>query len=124
MTCVGYPLGGDNISVTRGVVSRIDVSHEALLRVQIDAAINPGNSGGPVFDEAGRVVGVATSHLKARAHDKRENVPSLRLQNAPSLTGPRPRLSSTRATSGTSSRSRCDVSSRLLFLLRAAPSGR
>ena len=71
MTCVGYPLGGDNISVTRGVVSRIDVSHEALLRVQIDAAINPGNSGGPVFDEAGRVVGVATSHLKARANDKK-----------------------------------------------------
>ena len=44
VTCVGYPLGGDNISVTRGVVSRIDVSHEALLRIQIDAAINPGNS--------------------------------------------------------------------------------
>lgn len=30
-----------------------------LLGVQIDAAINSGNSGGPVFDEVGRLVGVA-----------------------------------------------------------------
>jgi len=49
---------------TRGVVSRIDVNNDGLLRVQIDAAINPGNSGGPVLGAQGLVVGVASSHLK------------------------------------------------------------
>ncbi len=39
---------GDNISVTQGVVSRVDISDyahsaETLLVIQIDAAINPGN---------------------------------------------------------------------------------
>jgi hypothetical protein len=64
VTCVGYPIGGQNISVTRGVVSRIDISSEGLLRIQIDAAINPGNSGGPVFNQHNHVIGVARAHLK------------------------------------------------------------
>jgi S1-C subfamily serine protease len=47
---VGYPIGGDTISVTSGVVSRIEVTayvHASteLLGIQIDAAINSGNSG-------------------------------------------------------------------------------
>lgn len=47
---VGYPIGGDTISVTSGVVSRIEVTSYVhgsteLLGVQIDAAINSGNSG-------------------------------------------------------------------------------
>jgi S1-C subfamily serine protease len=60
----GYPLGGERISVTRGIVSRIDselYTHSGVdshLAIQIDAAINPGNSGGPVLQD-GRVVGVA-----------------------------------------------------------------
>ncbi len=60
----GYPIGGDRLSVTRGVVSRIDFrtySHSVMdshLCIQIDAAINPGNSGGPVLQD-GKVVGVA-----------------------------------------------------------------
>jgi len=60
----GYPIGGDRLSVTRGIVSRIDFqpySHSGVdshLTIQIDAAINPGNSGGPVLQD-GRVVGVA-----------------------------------------------------------------
>lgn len=60
----GYPIGGNRLSVTRGIVSRIDFqpySHsgmDAHLTVQIDAAINPGNSGGPVLQD-GKVVGVA-----------------------------------------------------------------
>lgn len=60
----GYPAGGTQISVTRGIVSRIDDQlyvHSGIdshLTVQTDAAINPGNSGGPVVQE-GRVVGVA-----------------------------------------------------------------
>ncbi|MEY4300579.1 MAG: hypothetical protein RIR25_1815, partial [Verrucomicrobiota bacterium] len=59
----GYPIGGDRLSVTRGIVSRVDFqvyTHSAIdshLTIQIDAAINPGNSGGPVM-QAGRVVGV------------------------------------------------------------------
>jgi S1-C subfamily serine protease len=63
VTC-GYPAGGDQMSFTRGVVSRIEVQpyahagNRALLAVQTDAAINPGNSGGPVF-QGDKVVGVA-----------------------------------------------------------------
>lgn len=60
----GYPIGGDRLSVTQGVVSRIDFrpyTHSTVdshLTIQIDAAINPGNSGGPVIQD-GKVVGVA-----------------------------------------------------------------
>jgi S1-C subfamily serine protease len=58
----GFPIGGNELSVTEGVVSRIEVrrythAHRDLLAIQTDAAINPGNSGGPVFKE-GRLVGV------------------------------------------------------------------
>ena len=64
VTTVGYPAGGDQISYTRGVVSRIEsrvYSHSGIrsfLAVQTDAALNPGNSGGPVMQD-NRVVGVA-----------------------------------------------------------------
>ncbi|MFK7909581.1 MAG: trypsin-like peptidase domain-containing protein [Akkermansiaceae bacterium] len=67
---IGYPVGGNRISVTRGVVSRIDFSSYSHTRsdqhlvVQIDAAINPGNSGGPVLQN-GRVVGVAFQGLRS-----------------------------------------------------------
>lgn len=70
VTVIGYPTGGDNVSVTRGVVSRIEPQsytdspgHE-LLAIQIDAAINPGNSGGPALDDEHRVVGVAFCSLQ------------------------------------------------------------
>lgn len=64
VTVVGYPLGGDTISVTKGVVSRIEVTSYAhgaadLLGIQIDAAINPGNSGGPAFNDSGECIGIA-----------------------------------------------------------------
>ncbi|MCF7674913.1 MAG: trypsin-like peptidase domain-containing protein [Akkermansiaceae bacterium] len=66
---IGYPIGGDRLSVTRGVVSRIDFqaySHsraDSHLIIQIDAAINPGNSGGPVVQDD-KVVGVAFQGLR------------------------------------------------------------
>ena len=58
----GFPLGGDTLSITKGVISRIEhqtYSHSSanLLAGQIDAAINPGNSGGPVLID-GKIVGV------------------------------------------------------------------
>jgi S1-C subfamily serine protease len=64
VSAYGYPIGGNRLSVTRGIVSRIDFqtySHSGMdshLTIQIDAAINPGNSGGPVMQN-GKVVGVA-----------------------------------------------------------------
>jgi S1-C subfamily serine protease len=68
VTVLGYPMGGDRISLTKGVVSRVDYSvysHSGLdqhLVLQVDAAINPGNSGGPVLlDE--KVVGLAFQGL-------------------------------------------------------------
>eukprot|EP00917_Polyrhabdina_sp_WS-2016_P002043 GHVP01004391.1.p1 GENE.GHVP01004391.1~~GHVP01004391.1.p1 ORF type:complete len:541 (+),score=84.63 GHVP01004391.1:1740-3362(+) len=66
---VGYPIGGDNISVTQGVVSRIDLHQYtlgslSLLAIQIDAAINAGNSGGPAINNGGECVGVAFQTLK------------------------------------------------------------
>lgn len=58
----GYPMGGDTLSATIGVVSRIEHhvyahSGESFLAVQVDAAVNPGNSGGPALSE-GKIVGV------------------------------------------------------------------
>jgi S1-C subfamily serine protease len=65
---VGYPVGGEEISITEGVVSRIEVqryshSQRHLLAVTVDAAINAGNSGGPVFEGEGKVVGIAFQKL-------------------------------------------------------------
>jgi S1-C subfamily serine protease len=66
-TC-GFPMGGRQVSLTKGVVSRLETtaySHSEASRhlvVQTDAAINPGNSGGPVLQD-GKVVGVAFQGL-------------------------------------------------------------
>ncbi|MGE3182160.1 MAG: trypsin-like peptidase domain-containing protein [Phycisphaerae bacterium] len=63
---IGYPTGGDTVSVTEGVVSRIEYApyygETALLRIQVDAAINPGNSGGAAVDN-GKIVGIVFSRL-------------------------------------------------------------
>lgn len=65
----GFPTGGRRISVTRGVVSRIDTtsySHSGRdihLILQIDAAINSGNSGGPVLQN-GKIIGIAFQVVK------------------------------------------------------------
>ncbi len=67
VSVVGYPVGGEEISITEGVVSRVEVqryshSQRHLLAVTVDAAINAGNSGGPVFGN-GKVVGIAFQKL-------------------------------------------------------------
>ncbi|MDX2035219.1 MAG: trypsin-like peptidase domain-containing protein [Isosphaeraceae bacterium] len=62
----GYPTGGSSLSLTKGIVSRIEFAPlgagGAGLRIQIDAAINPGNSGGPVLVD-GKMIGLAFSRL-------------------------------------------------------------
>ena len=64
VSAYGYPIGGQRMSVTTGIVSRIDFqlyTHSSIdqhLAIQISAQINPGNSGGPVMQDA-KVVGVA-----------------------------------------------------------------
>ena len=68
VSVLGFPIGGDRLSVTEGVVSRIEMldyaqSQRSLLGIQIDAAINAGNSGGPVMMD-GRMVGVAFQALE------------------------------------------------------------
>ncbi len=62
----GYPIGGEAVSVTKGVVSRIEHTEyngfTTGLRIQIDAAINPGNSGGPtVLND--KLVGISFSGM-------------------------------------------------------------
>jgi S1-C subfamily serine protease len=73
VAALGFPIGGDRLSITEGVVSRIEMypyahSQRNLLAVQIDAAINSGNSGGPVV-KGGEIVGIAFE-----AMDEAENV--------------------------------------------------
>lgn len=64
VTVIGYPCGGENVSVTAGIVSRIEIQEyqfgkTCLLAAQIDAAINRGNSGGCVLDQDCQLIGVA-----------------------------------------------------------------
>jgi S1-C subfamily serine protease len=62
----GYPTGGSSLSITKGIVSRIEFATYNYpvsgLRIQIDAAINPGNSGGPAA-VGDKMIGLAFSHL-------------------------------------------------------------
>ena len=62
----GYPMGGSNLSITKGIISRIEFTAYNFpvsgLRIQVDAAINPGNSGGPAVVN-GRMVGLVFSHI-------------------------------------------------------------
>jgi S1-C subfamily serine protease len=63
----GYPTGGSSLSITKGIVSRIEFvgygAHTQGLRIQIDAAINPGNSGGPAMVDD-KMVGLTFSGIR------------------------------------------------------------
>jgi S1-C subfamily serine protease len=66
----GFPVGGEELSITEGIVSRIEVqvyshSRKALLAAQVDAAINSGNSGGPVLSREGKLIGIAFQSLSS-----------------------------------------------------------
>lgn len=67
VTVYGFPVGGETLSATRGIVSRVEheiYSHSVnqLLIAQIDAPINPGNSGGPAVVD-GKIVGIVIQAL-------------------------------------------------------------
>jgi S1-C subfamily serine protease len=64
----GYPEGGNSLSITKGIVSRVEFTYYNFpasgLRIQIDAAINPGNSGGPAI-VGDKMIGLTFSRLSA-----------------------------------------------------------
>jgi S1-C subfamily serine protease len=68
----GFPTGGNSLSITKGIVSRIEfVSYNypvSGLRIQVDAAINPGNSGGPAI-AGDKMIGLAFSKLGGDAQN-------------------------------------------------------
>ncbi|MGH7825666.1 MAG: PDZ domain-containing protein [Candidatus Binatia bacterium] len=63
----GYPTGGTELSVTQGIVSRIEFNdyyyQTSGLRIQVDAALNFGNSGGPAVSD-GKLVGLVFSLIQ------------------------------------------------------------
>lgn len=63
----GYPTGGSDLSVTAGIVSRIEFTSYyysgAGVRVQVDAALNSGNSGGPAIQN-GEIAGLVFSRMR------------------------------------------------------------
>jgi S1-C subfamily serine protease len=82
VSALGFPNGGDTLSVTDGVVARVEHelyvhSWESLLSLQMDAAIAPGSSGGPVVRD-GRLVGVAMQGFKENAFGCAIPVPVVR----------------------------------------------
>ena len=70
---IGNPLGDLSNSLSAGYLSaaarQINTGSTTLTMLQTNAAINKGNSGGPLFDAAGRVVGVVTAKISASGGD-------------------------------------------------------
>ena len=66
VTVYGYPQGGSSLSVTKGIVSRIEFvaygEGASGVRIQVDASINPGNSGGPALVD-GKMIGLVFSKI-------------------------------------------------------------
>ena len=59
----GFPLGDEEFSLTRGIVSKAETDGETPwasvdATLEHDATINPGSSGGPLLSESGTVIGV------------------------------------------------------------------
>jgi S1-C subfamily serine protease len=63
----GFPTGGTTLSITKGIVSRIEFVRYSVaasgLRIQIDAGVNPGNSGGPAIAD-NKMIGLVFAHLQ------------------------------------------------------------
>jgi len=63
----GFPIGGNDLSITKGEVSRIDFfnygSRGVGLCIQVSASINPGNSGGPAL-VGDNMIGLVVSRVQ------------------------------------------------------------
>lgn len=57
---IGYPLGQDNLKITKGIISGQQYNF-----VQTDASINPGNSGGPLVYN-NKVIGINAAGVPAK----------------------------------------------------------
>jgi S1-C subfamily serine protease len=63
VVAIGNPLSLES-TVSNGIVSAIrTVEDEGGKFLQVTAPISPGSSGGPLFNMAGEVVGITTSHI-------------------------------------------------------------
>jgi S1-C subfamily serine protease len=74
ITVLGYPIGGDTLSTTKGTTSRIEHhnyvwSYEWMLAIQIDAAINSGNSGGAALNDKNEIVGIVMQSYSKKKSD-------------------------------------------------------
>ena len=62
---IGSPFGNENslavgvVSGTRRTIQSLTSEYDLLDAIQTDAPLNHGNSGGPMFDAAGRVIGIS-----------------------------------------------------------------
>jgi hypothetical protein len=64
VVAIGNPLSLES-TVSNGIVSALRTTEvQGGKFVQITAPISPGSSGGPLFNMAGEVVGITTSHVK------------------------------------------------------------
>lgn len=69
----GYPTGGENLSLTKGNISRTEIKPNSFSKmntvlIQTSAPINPGNSGGPVTiktpgNEREQCIGIVSSGM-------------------------------------------------------------
>jgi hypothetical protein len=62
VVAIGHPLGLTD-TVSSGLVGAVRKVEDDVSVLQISAPIAPGSSGGPLFDDRGRVIGVATAIL-------------------------------------------------------------
>lgn len=74
ITVLGYPVGGDSLSTTKGTTSRIELhsyvwSYEWMLTIQVDAAINSGNSGGAALNDKDEIVGIVMQSFSKKDAD-------------------------------------------------------
>ncbi len=82
----GFPTGGSSLSITKGIVSRIEFASYNYpvsgLRIQIDAAINPGNSGGPAI-AGDKMIGLAFSRLGGDTQNIGYIIPNEEVESVP-----------------------------------------